>query len=691
MPKVSVIIPVYNVEKYLRQCLDSVINQTLKDIEIICVDDGSTDSSLSILREYAQKDSRINIIDQKNQGPAIARNIGLNNASGDYILILDSDDIYDVTMCEKMYKIATENNLDIAICHSKEFDNKTGKLLPYDWYINDSVIPKKRIFNRKDIPDYIIGFCQGWSWDKLYRREFIESNNLRFQNLRNTDDMFFVMYSLCIAERISVLNDTLVYHRTNLEGSVSSSRDKDSQCFIDAIYLLKKSLEKRNLYTELKRSFINWNVEFCFWHLDTLQLTKNKKNLIKRLKKEVFHNLDVYSFNKEYFYNSGTYKRVHDKSLYLRTSFIEKILSIKNSKDKTHKIITILGIKFKFKRNKLMLNNKYSKSVKIMVVSHKPFSIPKGNCFVPVHAGRSVALCESKDGILKSSDLKWMIKNTIGDDQGESISDKNRLYSEVSAIYWAWKNYDELGNPDYIGLMHYRRYFIFNEEYFDSYNKDSYQTGLCFIPVNYLDKKCIRNIGLCDSKIIKACQDVDIIVTKDAQLDIAYNYDKTRTIRGDYATSIPGVDVKDFDLMIGIIKEKYPEYSEILDTKINGYKKSLYNMFIIKKEIFFEMCEFLFDILFEIEKRVDFSEYSVNGKRTLGYLSEIIISIFIWLVEDSEKYKIKKFGTIFVLNANNQKTCNLFFQKLFSIRNSNDKKHKVITILGIKIKIKRGV
>ena len=92
MPKVSVIIPVYNVEKYLKQCLDSVVNQTLKDIEIICVNDGSTDNSLEILEEYAQKDNRIIIISQENQGQSVARNIALEKATGEYVGFVDSDD-----------------------------------------------------------------------------------------------------------------------------------------------------------------------------------------------------------------------------------------------------------------------------------------------------------------------------------------------------------------------------------------------------------------------------------------------------------------------------------------------------------------------------------------------------------------------------------------------------------------------
>ncbi|MCQ2958500.1 MAG: glycosyltransferase, partial [Candidatus Gastranaerophilales bacterium] len=122
MPEVSVIMPVYNTEKYLRECLDSIINQTLKDIEIICVDDGSKDDSGKILDEYAQKDNRIKVIHNKNQGAAPSRNQGISIAQGKYLSILDSDDIFDTNMLELLFNKAEQNDADITICKSQGID-----------------------------------------------------------------------------------------------------------------------------------------------------------------------------------------------------------------------------------------------------------------------------------------------------------------------------------------------------------------------------------------------------------------------------------------------------------------------------------------------------------------------------------------------------------------------------------------
>ena len=129
MPKVSVIIPVYNVEKYLRECLDSVINQTLKDIEIICVDDGSSDGSLKILEEYAQKDNRIKVLKQEHGGVSCARNLALGGAAGEYMLCLDSDDYLELNTLESLYNRALNFDLDMLSFSGQYFDNSTKKMI----------------------------------------------------------------------------------------------------------------------------------------------------------------------------------------------------------------------------------------------------------------------------------------------------------------------------------------------------------------------------------------------------------------------------------------------------------------------------------------------------------------------------------------------------------------------------------
>ena len=140
MVKVSVIIPVYNAEKYLRQCLDSVLGQTLKEIELICVDDGSTDRSMEILLEYASKDKRIRVITQKNGGPGKARNTALPYATGKYISFLDADDWFEQDFLEKMFDRSDEVQADICICETQRFDDATGDELPSEWMLKKHLV-----------------------------------------------------------------------------------------------------------------------------------------------------------------------------------------------------------------------------------------------------------------------------------------------------------------------------------------------------------------------------------------------------------------------------------------------------------------------------------------------------------------------------------------------------------------------
>ena len=349
MPKVSVIIPVYNVEKYLRECLNSVINQTLKDIEIILVDDGSTDSSLSICQEYAKKDDRIIVLTQQNQGAAVARNNGIKIAKGEYLSILDSDDYFDLSMLEKLYNKAVKDDLDITICRAQALNDLDKKISDMQYSVKEKYLPNKEIFNYKDFCKYVFNFCVGWSWDKLYKSSFVSIHNLKFQNLRSTNDMLFVFLSLVFAEKISILDDILITHRQNRLGQLSGTREKDPFCFLDAVYALKKELENKNIYEDVEQSFLNFVVEFSAWQTGSIQKSKAKK-IIKKLKKETFKKLRMFDKRKEYFYQQSSIdfliKLAPKKYFYKNLG--ELIFSIKNYKN--YKITTIWGLKLKVKR-----------------------------------------------------------------------------------------------------------------------------------------------------------------------------------------------------------------------------------------------------------------------------------------------------------------------------------------------------
>ena len=198
--KVSVIIPVYNGELYLGQCLDSVCNQTLKEIEIICVDDGSTDSSVSILEKYKEKDDRIQILRQENMFAGAARNTGKKVAKGEYLIFWDCDDFFELNALEEMYNQCKTMDADICVCGGNHYYENRNTLSYFAGYLTETRVPESNLFNRKTNEDYILNFTNEAAWNKMYRRAFIEKEKLDFQCVRNGNDVY-LQYVLCVWQK----------------------------------------------------------------------------------------------------------------------------------------------------------------------------------------------------------------------------------------------------------------------------------------------------------------------------------------------------------------------------------------------------------------------------------------------------------------------------------------------------------
>jgi glycosyltransferase involved in cell wall biosynthesis/ubiquinone/menaquinone biosynthesis C-methylase UbiE len=261
---------VYNASKYLEQCLNSVLTQTLQDLEIICVDDGSTDNSLSILESYQKQDSRILILKQKNLHAGIARNNGLEIAKGEYVHFLDADDWVERDTYEHWYQIAKEKNADIAFCFSKLIDTQTGEITEIrrkilkDTYVSESNFTKDpRYFIHASIPP----------WYKIYRRNFLQNNLLQFDNLLCSNDRFFYFSSILLAKQVLVIQEPWINHRINNKTSlIGAARLKN----FDDIF---RSFEMVwNLFKDcddsLKRMILAVSLGDFFW---SYRLAKGKK------------------------------------------------------------------------------------------------------------------------------------------------------------------------------------------------------------------------------------------------------------------------------------------------------------------------------------------------------------------------------------------------------------------------------
>ncbi len=255
MTKLSIVIPVYNVENYIPQCLESILSQSFKDLEIICVNDGSTDNSLSVLQDYKAKYGRIIIIDKKNEGSGIARNAGLSIAKGEYVYYVDGDDWIEDNALEKIIVKADKLNTDILIFGGLSYYEGKGKNGGY----SADKLPKEyfnKVFSSKDIKKDIFKF-PSTAWTKLYRRDFLIKNNIKFQDIKAGQDQLPFFHSMIKAERIALLPENIYCYRKNRKGAVTSVKKKKSFSPIYVFYGVEEMLKSENLLDEYKNVFVN--------------------------------------------------------------------------------------------------------------------------------------------------------------------------------------------------------------------------------------------------------------------------------------------------------------------------------------------------------------------------------------------------------------------------------------------------
>ena len=225
MAKVSVIIPVYNTEKYLRQCLKSIMKQSLSDIEIICVDDGSTDSSPKILDSFAKKDKRIRVIHKSNAGYGHTVNTGIRNAKGEFIGVVDSDDYISAEMYEELFKKAREHDLDFVKSDFYEIRSYRDKVYRKKITAFDDPDMYESVINPQENSD-VFNFVTMNIWTGIYRRDFIKKNNIRFNESPGAafQDSGFWFQTLCTAKRI--MFDDGAYYRYRRDNPNSSVNDR---------------------------------------------------------------------------------------------------------------------------------------------------------------------------------------------------------------------------------------------------------------------------------------------------------------------------------------------------------------------------------------------------------------------------------------------------------------------------------
>lgn len=260
MIKATIIIPVFNAEKYLSETLNSALKQSIKNIEIICIDDGSIDNSTKILDVYHKKDKRIKIIRQSNKGGGAARNAGISIATGEYLFFCDADDLMEETLLEKSIQIADKECADIVAFNTLKFNEKGEVELRND--VHDRYLPKGVVaFNYNDCPSEIMKIINPTPWNKIYRKDFILEQNLKFDEISSTNDIAFASVSYCKAKKIVLMKDYLYKYRWGNDNVISSTKKFKLLNIVKALKSAEYQVKNLDYFDKIKLALCRFLLE----------------------------------------------------------------------------------------------------------------------------------------------------------------------------------------------------------------------------------------------------------------------------------------------------------------------------------------------------------------------------------------------------------------------------------------------
>jgi len=341
MVKVSIIVPVYNVQGYLPRCLNSIINQTFKDMEIICVNDGSTDNSQDILEFFAHQDRRIKIINKKNGGVSVARNEALKIAQGNYLMFVDSDDWLDKKAVENCYNYATKKNMDLVVFNFKEVFARQNKTIISNQYQNMF----EKSFNFEKAPKNFF-YIMTSVWGKFFRKAILP--NFERSLVKGEDSVWFWEYCLINNPSIYILDEPLYYYYNRPDSAMKSYKHvANSEIIKSAFYLSRQeSFQKANNYTQMM--ILERFAQSICWEISQNR-SKLKRKYIKTAK-EFINLFDNYKSRMELKYFVSLDKKINKTKYWLHNIIQKYFISITSKK--YHKEIKFMGIKFNLKQTK---------------------------------------------------------------------------------------------------------------------------------------------------------------------------------------------------------------------------------------------------------------------------------------------------------------------------------------------------
>lgn len=294
MPKVSIVIPCYNAQKYITATLESAQRQTENDIEIICVNNNSTDDTRKILEAAAAKDARVHILDETTPGEGPARQAGFARAQGEWLYFLDADDLMEPQLLERAIATGEKYDADLVIFRTYTLNDVTGEVMPIgysyqrDWLPNDV-----DVFDPHEWPQRILNSFQNWVHNKLFRASFVHGHNLVFQPLHRTADLLFTCRALTEAHRIALLDEFLHKYRINNANSAMATSDSHPLDFYLALIALRDSLKQQGTWELYHDSYISWAAVSVIANLETARSLEGFRIIADQMKDGGLAELDL--------------------------------------------------------------------------------------------------------------------------------------------------------------------------------------------------------------------------------------------------------------------------------------------------------------------------------------------------------------------------------------------------------------
>lgn len=283
--KISIVMPVYNAEEYLPKSLKDIMRQSLREIELICVDDGSTDRSAEMLRRFAKRDQRIRLLTQEHQSAGAARNRGFREAVGKYVIFWDVDDRFSRDALKCLYEKAEEKQSDICVCGAHRFAENDG-LWETTAYLRREMLPDVDPFCKSDMTESIFCFASNVPWNKLYRREFIVENDLKYEDRQQANDTYFTIMALYRAKRITYVDRALIYYQVNNANSITGNSFQTRLCIYEAYRNVWADLEKKPDFLQLKRGLQNKILDNFYYALNIQTKFEAYRELYLKIQQE---------------------------------------------------------------------------------------------------------------------------------------------------------------------------------------------------------------------------------------------------------------------------------------------------------------------------------------------------------------------------------------------------------------------